>query len=103
MPTNPDISRAANSYGQATCRTCAGAAAGAGKVQRGNSCAKISATSQPMQGTAKHHAKENFHRPVISLQQGCGAELCQGRLRPSAAVQSTPAARQMGSTQPNIK
>jgi hypothetical protein len=70
MATNPDISKANNSYIQAACLTCSGAASGAGKVQRGNSRARISATSQPKQGTAKHQAKENFHRPVISLQQG---------------------------------
>src|SRR5271163_2119447 len=103
MPTRPDISKASNSYIQAACRTCAGAAAGAGKVQRGNNHARISAASQPMQGTPRHQAKENFHRPVTSLQQGCGSELCQGMFRPNAAVQSTPAASQMGSTHPNMK
>ena len=76
MPTNPDNTKANNSYIQAACLTCSGAAVGAGKVQRGNSRAKISAATQPMHGTNTHHAKENFHRPVISLQQGCGGESC---------------------------
>ena len=70
MPTDPDISRANNSYIWAACLTGSGFVSGVGRVQRGNSHAKISAASQPMKGTTKHHAKENFHKPVRSLQQG---------------------------------
>src|SRR6516164_7050519 len=97
------MTRADNSYSQAAWRTCSGSAFGDGNVQRGNSRARISVTNHPMQGTSTHHARENFQRPVISVQQGCGLAARQGKLIPTAAVHSTPAARQTGSTQPNMK
>src|SRR5262249_1044095 len=111
MPVKPETVRAISSVRNDTLRTLSSSFLSEGAVAAVSepaahsfawltNCAIISARNQPANGTPMHQTAQKLQ--ILALLTGDGRPE-PGRENPSAAADSAPAAKQIGSTQATIK